>query len=281
MVSRISFDDLVAKRGRIQALQMFMVAEGLRPACRLRITRDELPQLAEEAGSLALKMLVGFDAVAVKNVEGRQGFSEWGRRERLSPHGRRDCYVYIVRDHIHGQQLRRSDEAGDDTAVGELLGYPPCCISAFNVLVNTAMGCDPVISRYKDDSSIDWMMNVSLLCFGFTLLSHVPCDPECPLSKDLAIDYYDFLLALRQAAAAELKSKLSTRVLHTQTLGIAAFNGRTHEAGLEVDELCIVDPESVLGKMLCCGSSIIRETDGVLVDGCLLAGSEVRLFNFS
>jgi hypothetical protein len=281
MVSPVTFDDLVAERGRVQAQQMFMVAEGLRAACRLRVARDELPPLARAASRLSLKMLVGFDAVAVKRVEGRAGFGEWGRRELLSPHRRGDCYVYLCRDHIHGQRLRRYDEAGDDAVVGELLGYPGCCIRAFEDLAGRATGFDPVILSYGDDRPIDWPMNVSLLCFGLTLLSHVPCTPDCSASKEIAGRYYDFLSALRPAAAAELRMMLSTRVLHTQALGIAAFTARERDTGLEVEEVWVVDPESVLGELLCCGSSVVRETDGVIVDGCFLAGSEVRLFEFS
>jgi len=278
---RIAFDRLAAEWSRSHAQQVLMVADGLRRCCRLRVKRDRLPRLAEATASLSVKMLVGFDALTLKRVEGRADFSEWARRAHLSPQNRGDCYVYLCRDHLQGQRLRRSDEAGDNASVGGLLDYPDCCIKAFGDLLEHAAGTDPIMFSYGDEHDINWPMNVSLFCFDRALLSHVPCSPSCAASGKLAERYYEFIASLSAEEASALKKALSTRVLYTRALGVAAFTAVESDAELEVEEVCAVDPESVLGKLLARGSAVARNGDGVSVDNCFLASSEARLFNFS
>ena len=281
MDSPVDFRSLAGEWGVIQAQELSLVSAGLRDACRMRGYRDDLPRLAETARRLSLKMLVGFNAVRVSSVPGRAGFSEWGRAEALTPHRRECSFVYFARDHVHGQRLRRYDEAVDHRAVGELLGYPDCCARSFSERSGGAKAHDPVLLTYTDAQPIPWLMNVSLLCFGHTVLSHVPCSPSCRKSEELAAKYFRLIAELSPDFADELKRVLSSRVLHTSVLGVAAFTADEREGGgLQVRDVRAADDKSVLGSLVRSGSLLRREEDGVSVNGCLLAGEQVRLFHF-
>jgi hypothetical protein len=279
MVSSVGFSSLAAQWGRVQAQQQLMVAAGLRPACRLRINREKLPLMAEVARNLSIKLVIGFDAAVAKKVPGRCDFSEWSHRVSLSAQELGDCYVYLCARHRYGQQLRRHDEVGDDTAVGELLGYPNCCVKMFGETCGLGEG-DPVISMYGDDKPIVWPMNVSLLCFGHALLSHVPCAATCKASISLAGQYYDFLKSAAPRRATELKRMLSGWILHTDVLGVVAFAAVKSRGSLRIKSISSIDPESVIGRLVGKGSVIRRDDDGVVVDSCHLNGSQTRLFQF-
>ncbi|MDQ1639568.1 MAG: hypothetical protein QOF62_2907 [Pyrinomonadaceae bacterium] len=280
MVAQTELADMRAAWGTVQARQQLLVAAGLRPACRLRINRQELALIAQTTDRLSIKMVVGQQAIVAQEVTGRAGFSEWSRRAALSPSSLGDCYVYICTDHVYGQRLRRCDEAGDDVAVGSLLGYPECCVKAFGERCSTGRS-DPVIVMYDDNVPIAWPMNVSLLCFGHSLLSHVPCSPGCRPSHALAERYYDFVQTTEPKGAAELRQVLSGWVLHTDLLGIGAFKAISRNGALEIETISAVDSESILGQLLSIGSFIGRQDTGVIVDGCFLTGGQVRLFEFN
>jgi hypothetical protein len=278
--SRTDFPVLAKRWGRVQAQQLQMVAAGERAACRLRVHRENLPDMVKVAHSLSIKMVVGFDAIATKSVAGRCGFSEWGRRYPLGPHQLADSYVYFCVDHIYGQKLRRADESGDDLAVGELLGYPPCCVSAFGNRWQHECESDPVLLSYGDALQIDWRLNVSLLCFDYALLSHVPCAPDCQQSLKMAAHYYDFISELCPPLASDLERKLRTWVLHTDSLGIAAFTTPESAGLLTVDDILAVDPQSVLGQLMDRGTLVECNDGAVIIDGAIFTGSGIKLYNF-
>jgi Protein of unknown function (DUF483) len=279
MKSPVDFNSLAATWGCTRAHQLLMVAAALRPACRFTLSREQLPRMSETASLLSIKMLVGFDAIDSRSVVGRSGFSEWSQRAPLQPHRLGNTYVYLCADHVQGQRLRRYDEAGDDSSVGELLGYPACCVEAFGKGEHNSQD-DPVLQRYCDSSAISWYMNVSLLCFDSTLLSHVPCSPHCEASAKLARGFYDFLCASEAGAARRLKDVLSARVLHTKMLGIVAFIAVEEGLGLKVTEVLKADEGSTLGTLLAAGSVVSREEGGVFIDSCFLTGEQTRLFHF-
>jgi hypothetical protein len=278
MACQIELADLRPVWGRVQSQQQLMVAMGLRPACRLRINRARLPVMADTVERLSIKMLVGHDSVVPHEANNRASFSEWSHRETLSPRSLGDCYVYLCSDYVYGQRLRRCDEAGDESAVGKLLGYPDCCVKAFNERGLT--GDDPVVAMYDDSSPIDWRLNVSLLRFDLTLLNHVACRADCSSSRALATQYHELLETVEPDEAAKLRQVLSGWVFHSEALGVAAFTAVEGVAGLEVQTLAASDEDSFLGQLITPGAIIKREGEGILLAGYFFAASGVRLFQF-
>lgn len=280
MDSQADFFELVAGCGRGEAQQLQLVAAGLLPACRLRIRRERLPLMAELASRLSIKMIVGFDAIVMREDMGQCGFGQKAWRQPLSPHENADCYVYFCTDHIYGQKLRRADEAGDYCEAGGLLGHPSCCAHALSDHRRNVEELDPVLRNYDDQLPISWHLNVSLLCFDYYLLPYVPCTANCEPSMGLARKYHDFVSDVRPALASELKQALSTWVLHTDALGVAAFTAREKYGALEIDNIVAVDSQSVLGHLMNTGTVIGRDQHGITVDESLFAGSRIKLFHF-
>jgi hypothetical protein len=192
-----------------------------------------------------------------------------------------DCYAYISASHVRGQQLRRLDEAHKERAVGELLGYPPCCIDAFANRAGTGgRPRDPVLGAYANSHPISWYMNVSLLCFDYGLLTHVPCGSECQPSLELAYIFYNFLFSQFPEYAIVLTRMLSTFVIHTQSWGVAAFTATRQQDSLEVNDLLAVYAQSVIGKFIRQRSVIREEDDSVVIDGLILSGNQAKLYHY-
>jgi hypothetical protein len=270
--------------GEVQLQEMRLVAAGLKPACRIGVRRAQLPALSDTLNRLSLKMVVGYDAIFSQPVPGRQGYSEWCQRMPAIPDSEERCYAYIAPDRFLGQRLRRLDEALNDWQVGEVLGYPQCCIKAFCEPDEAdEKGRDPVLIRYPDDSPISWYLNVSLLCFGFSLLTHIPCNPHCEGSMEMAQTYFTCLSAQQPAVAEKLRQMLCNRVIHTQTLGVLAFIAdeyREPSSSLEVKDIVMSQSDSILNSIVKINSLITFDTQGISVDGCYFSKRQMKLFRY-
>lgn len=281
MGSASDIGKLAEEWGRVQAQEISLIAAGLKPSARVRVRRERLPELARLARQLSVQMIVGYEAVKGQSVSGRGSFSEWCKRKVCTPHTAGHCYAYLAKNHLDGQRLRRLDEARADEAVGELLGYPTCCIEAFCRRIEVkGAPADPVLRRYATTRPIDWRMNVSLLCFDFTLLTHVPCDPYCGDSLKLAAGYFDFFSEESPAFAAELGRVMRSWVIHTEVLGVAAFTAKRLRGCLEVSDVLAVYPDSFLGSILRRSAVVEHEENCVTIDGVVLSGKRARLLQY-
>lgn len=274
------FEEMAELAGRCAAVGLLGVLSRSYPATRITVARHRLPKVASLAESAGLGFVVGFDAVQPIVVPGRRGFSEWCERTDALPNPKSRVHVYLTNNVEAAELLRSRDEQGDDRAVGELLGYPRCCIDSFCSAASGSSMDDPVLSRFSDEQAIPWPMNASMLCFDAALISHIPCSASCWRSLKLASRVLTSLRQHLPEVARVLTSQLTGLVVHTRDLGIASISGRFIGQVLLIDRLRIVDRSSPLVQILRPGTTINRRLDSFLVEGQEFPSDQFKVFLF-
>lgn len=169
------------------------VADGLRPAATLHLSSllfdEQLKMLAE----LSLHFL------PLRRVRPFQGFAH----RFYDPEPGKPFLVYgvVAKRKELLEEFRQATEAADHETIGELLGYPSCCIRAF-------------VSRWPAERDLVWAAatavakpegncielahyypecNIVLRYFGLRALPHMPCSFLCTESKHFAEKFLAYM----------------------------------------------------------------------------------------
>lgn len=95
-----------------------------------------------------------------------------------------------------------AEAKGNHKLLGQLLGYPDCCVDYFSKEFST--NNDPQL-----ESSF-WQLNLSKRSEDAVLLSHFPCQ-DCLQSLELAKEYFDVLKELDGEDSEKLKKNLDLK----------------------------------------------------------------------
>jgi len=116
-------------------------------------------------------------------------------------------YGCITKSHKEGQDFKKADggasnEKPDHKKIGELLGYPDCCVDYYEK--NARENYDPI--WVKKSGSVEGYpeCNRLLRYFGVQISSHFTCSPKCENSKKLGEEW----LSLARKKDKELTEKL-------------------------------------------------------------------------
>lgn len=94
-------------------------------------------------------------------------------------------FIFAGRDRSRAQEA--ADVAFDDERSGLILGYPPCCVEAFcRHRSHYLSRCDPIFALEGRGPWPFWS-NTLMDMFGWHLLPHFPCHPECQSSRAIAL----------------------------------------------------------------------------------------------
>jgi len=153
-------------------------------------------------------------------------------------------------DVVDSQQRMERREPGVINTLGELMGYPQCCVTAFaeqenrrdNHLNETAM------FLRAPDAALDALNNRFV---APNLLSHHLCSPNCPSSKDIAQRRLERIAEESSRAASWVLSRLSSAILFIDYERRWLLEGEYCESSYVVHSL-----ESVGGRR---GNNTIRE----------------------
>jgi hypothetical protein len=121
--------------------------------------------------------------------------------KRKSKHKNELYFYYFSFDKDVVELLSQAEDKNLHVVVGQLLGYPPCCIDFFQ----------KEFSDEKTDlqhRATRWETNLTKRKFDWCVLSHFPCHTECQSSIELAYQYYDTIFADNRIWAKELKENM-------------------------------------------------------------------------
>jgi hypothetical protein len=110
-------------------------------------------------------------------------------------------FIYISKNEQKAWLSAYYELIGNDAALGELLGYPGCCIKYF---------CDHFNERNTnpEQKSNDIFTNISKRGEDLVLISHFPCSAECQETISLAKNNLKILEEVDPKRTAELISAL-------------------------------------------------------------------------
>ncbi|HET9769207.1 MAG TPA: hypothetical protein VFS60_20350, partial [Thermoanaerobaculia bacterium] len=240
---------------------LLAVWSGAAEACRLTVERPRLPACTELAAARGLSYAVGWTAAVEPGAE----------RLASSAHGTARVAVYFGRDQRAVQRLRRRDESGHARRCLEMAGVPDCCAEG----LERGSFEEQLRQRYADEHPISWALNVALSGFDCSLLSWVPCRPDCPLATAAAYARFELLREAHPALAMQLAALLGSIVLMASRLGIVAYAAPGPAAGHCGEPLLACGPLASVARS---GARIAREADGLVVDGVFLPAEWSRLY---
>lgn len=191
--------------------EVLEVAAGVKPAGRATIRVTKVRPL--------LRALEGMGLFAVLYAPEPH---EWGiaraiegERQRLS---QTSCRIYYAATASRVNGLLEAQRRGDGGAIGELLGYPPCCIRRDQLRLPDGESELGRLAR-EAQGRIDWRMNVFLTEWDrpggspFFLLSHFPCRLDCPASRSIARRHLESLRRLDPRLAQRIEDVLRLPLL--------------------------------------------------------------------
>ena len=110
-------------------------------------------------------------------------------------------FVYISKDEKAAWLASYQELVGNDSELGQILGYPACCVDFF-------------CKRFSDDNPnlqlkpINAFTNLTKRNQDCVLLSHFPCSSSCEESIELAKKYGVIISSIDSARATEMMNLL-------------------------------------------------------------------------
>lgn len=164
-------------------VELVALLHGSKDVVRFVVDSSMLDVVGRSATSLGLYMAVSEQVLSDVSVNlNGDRFQEWCQTRAI---GQRAIYLSFSSD--LAQSASRLDQAGDDIQLALLLGYPLCCVQAYNKRDYSSWWYD--ISYFtKQRSSLCSSMNrlASLYSNASFLYDYFPCSFDCMSSLKIA-----------------------------------------------------------------------------------------------
>ena len=147
--------------------------------------------------------------------------------------GRGHFFVYISKDNDTNEKAMEYEgnnfSKKDDRKLGELLGYPECCIKNF-IDKESEGRRDFVIENYKSSGkSPNYLLNFILDFSAFHLISHFPCSFNCKESEKISKNLLEILKKENFLLSKETEEYLKMPILYSNNRNFILFNGTANE----------------------------------------------------
>lgn len=130
---------------------------------------------------------------------------------------------------------------GWDRLLGQLLGYPECCVDAFDQrwpeAVHDHQGdLAPLTLAASGASPFDWRSNIFARYFGVALIQHFPCQFQCQNTLAIAARAAWALEQYEPEQFITFRALLQTPLLYTEEQGVVLLRGgRVREYGKDLE----------------------------------------------
>lgn len=256
--------------GSAQA-DIIAMAAGLKPLMRSTLTPEQARNTMARYRHLRFHGLITNDPV-------RQG----------------GVLLYLGLDRARVLAAARADAGKDDVELGRLLGYPYCCVEAFQALPQPHTAAAVLHARFRDFHGVGYYRLNCIDLHVFHYVPWLPCSPNCELSRRYADAVATSLPALASRVATvpwnvditgfveRVDSALAAHRLHVFDGVQVSIEGRPSENGVERETAWATaadrHPDASLssdeGKAIAClvsrinaGWSIAVSDHTMLIDG--------------
>ncbi|MAG60710.1 hypothetical protein CL619_02880 [archaeon] len=168
---------------KLKSDEFLYLVNGIKPVLRQLFFEEEV----EKVENFCKKENIFIVKSSFKIIfdDSEKSFSNKGIRVNLDDNQSGARVVYLSFDERKSNLSALSELQGDDKFLGELLGYPECCINYF--LENFAENNTNPTLKNKDCKNQDsWMLDISLREQDLAIISHFPCSWNCSKSIEIA-----------------------------------------------------------------------------------------------
>jgi len=212
---------------RTRSLEILYLLNGIKKAVRLDANEAEIERIKQfcDGEKLSLEMS---DFKIIKTADkGKGGYANSAIRVPISYRGYGLYHLYISKDKSKAKFLKLLENKNDDGAIGEILGYPECCVEFFvsNKGEQEKLQNDYILPALKNSQGykFPFYTNYAIRYFDVALLSHFPHDFNCSQSIKIARENLNVLSRHSQELANQFEDMLKSPVLYTESNGIFVF----------------------------------------------------------
>jgi len=207
-----------------RSLDVLYVMRGIKKTARLDAADHEIKGIYSFCETHGLHCETSDFKVAKIADEGKNNFSNKAKRVSAAYPGRGLFHLYIAKKKAACSFLKLLEHKNDDRAVGELLGYPGCCIDFFlqhqkNQELEQYDFILPALAN-SEGFTFPFYNNYAIRYFDISLLSHFPHDFICKESRKIAEKRLQCIDELDPLLAEKCKEMLKGAVLYTEHNGV-------------------------------------------------------------
>lgn len=210
-----------------RSLEILYLLEGVKKAARLDANEDELIKIKDFCSKTGLFLEISDFKVIKIADHGKGNYANIVKRVPINNANPGLYHLYISKDKNKSKFLKILENKNDDRAVGELLGYPECCIEFFivNKENQEKIQNDYILPALNNSEGFEFPFytNHAMRYFDATLLSHFPHDFNCRESANIAKKNLETIKKYSLELAKKFENELKSAVLYTESNGIFAF----------------------------------------------------------
>lgn len=158
---------------------------------------------------------VFLDGMVYLPIMRSQTYSGYSHRHRPTEVIDKNTHVFgVVARDLETAERYRAANTGiiDHATIGEMLGYPRCCVSLFNEYWPKGI-VDMVYESYQNTEGEYYpMLNTALRYFGLKIIPHFSCSFNCEESIVFAKEWHELMVEKDKRAAEGLLEILSMPV---------------------------------------------------------------------
>jgi len=225
-----------------RSLEILYLLGGIKKAVRLDANDLELEKIKKFCNDQKLFLELSDFKVIKTRDKGKRGYANIVKRVPLNNLNRGLYHLYISKDKNKSKFLKILENKNDDRAVGELLGYPKCCIGFFmkNREKQQKIQNDYILPALENSNGFKFPFytNHAMRYFDVTLLSHFPHDFNCKESIAIGKKNLECMRKYSGKLANKFENMLKNAVLYTENEGVFVFkNYRLENNILEYNEI--------------------------------------------
>lgn len=210
-----------------RSLEILYLLNGIKKAVRLDANEDELIKIKDFCSKTSLFLEISdFKVIKIADY-GKGNYANIVKRVPINNTNPGLYHLYISKDKNKSKFLKLMESKNDDKAVGELLGYPKCCIEFFekNKEKQEKIQNDYILPALNNSEGFEFPFytNHAMRYFDATLLSHFPHDFNCRESISMAKKNLETIKKYSLELAKKFENELKSAVLYTESNGIFAF----------------------------------------------------------
>lgn len=207
-----------------KALEVFYLMSDLKPLCRFGFYESDVNSIKKFCFENKLHITTSNFKVLLDSRENIGDFNNKGYKTSLLNPFPGMVFAYISKDLELAELAKYLENNDDHTKLGELLGYPECCIDFFinNMEKQSKTNNDFVLPILENSEGFRFPkeLNIAARYFDFNILPFFPHSFNCKKSLKIGRAYLAALTKQDPLLASEISEKLNCAVLYTELAGV-------------------------------------------------------------
>lgn len=210
-----------------RSLEILYLLDDVKKTVRLDANDAELEKIREFCDKEGLYLEISDFKVIKIEDKGKGGYANIVKKVPLDFPEPGLYHIYVSKDPNRSKFLKLLEDKNDDKAIGELLGYPKCCIDFFmdNKEKQQKIQNDYILPALNNSEGFKFPFytNYAIRYFDITLLSHFPHSFHCEGSIAIAKTNFKIIKKYSEELANKFETMLKNPVLYTENGGVFVF----------------------------------------------------------